>query len=90
MEWKNRKNSGIADAEAQALADATISTQQASSERSIANTLTIDNDSELRSKRDLLLSISGVGETFGWRGIGRIAWSGCPALERPRWSPMLD
>ena len=64
-EWKNCKNSGIADAEAQALADATIShfmSQLGAVHKAIA--LTIDNDSELRSKRDLLLSISGVGETL--------------------------
>ena len=55
----------IADAEAQALADATIShfmSQLGAVDKAIA--LTIDNDSELRSKRDLLLSISGVGETL--------------------------
>jgi transposase len=64
-EWKNRKNSGIADAEAQALADATIShftSQLGAVDKAI--TLTIDNDCDLRSKRDLLLSISGVGETL--------------------------
>ena len=61
-EWKNRKNSGMVDAVAQALADATIShftSQLEAVDRAIA--LTIDNDAELRSKRDLLLSISGVG-----------------------------
>ena len=50
-EWKNRKNSGIADAEAQALADATIShfmSQLGAVDKAIA--LTIDNDSELRSR----------------------------------------
>ena len=64
-EWKNRRNSGIVDAEAQALADATIShftRQLGAVDKAIA--LTIDNDSDLRSKRDLLLSISGVGETL--------------------------
>ena len=61
-EWKNRKNSGIVDAEAQALADATIShftSQLGAIDKAIA--LTIDNDCDLQSKRDLLLSISGVG-----------------------------
>jgi transposase len=61
-EWKNRKNSGIVDAVAQGLADATIShftAQLEAVDNAIA--LTIDNDAELRSKRDLLLSISGVG-----------------------------
>src|SRR6266566_3717287 len=64
-EWKNRKNSGIVDAEAQALADATIShftSQLGVVDKAIA--LTIDNDCDLQSKRDLLLSISGVGETL--------------------------
>jgi hypothetical protein len=82
-EWKNRKNSGIVDAEAQALADATIlhfTSQIGAVDKAIA--LAIENDSDLRSKRDLLLSISGVGDDFGWRRVGRIAWSGCTALER--------
>jgi transposase len=64
-EWKNRKNSGIVDVEAQALADATIShftSQLGVVDEAIART--IDNDCDLRSKRDLLLSISGVGETL--------------------------
>ena len=62
-EWKNRKNSGMVDAVAQDLAEATIAhftSQLGAVDRAIA--LTIDNDSHLRSKRDLLLSISGVGE----------------------------
>jgi transposase len=64
-EWGNRKNSGILDAEVQALADATIShftSQLGAVDKAIA--LTIDNDSDLRSKRDLLLSIGGVGATL--------------------------
>jgi transposase len=51
--------------EAQALADATIShftSQLGAVDEAI--TRTIDNDCDLRSKRDLLLSISGVGETL--------------------------
>ena len=62
---EDRKNSGIADAEAQALADATIShftSQLGAVDKAIA--LTINNNSDLRSKRDLLLSINGVGETL--------------------------
>ena len=61
----NCKNSGIVGAEAQALADATIShftSQLGAVDKAIA--LTIDNDSDLRSKRDLLLSIRGVGDTL--------------------------
>lgn len=64
-EWKNRKNSGMIDAVAQSLADVTIShfTSQLSAVDE-AITQTIDDDSVLRRKRDLLLSISGVGETL--------------------------
>jgi transposase len=64
-EWKNRKNSGMADSVAKALADATIShftCQLGAVDKAIA--LTINNHADLRSKRDLLLSISGVGETL--------------------------
>jgi len=64
-EWKNRKSSGMADAVAQSLADATIShftSQLGAVEKAIAQA--IDNDFDLRRKRDLLLSISGVGETL--------------------------
>ena len=64
-EWKNRKNSGMIDVVAQSLADATIShftSQLGAVEKAIAQA--IDNDTDLRRKRDLLLSISGVGETL--------------------------
>ncbi len=64
-EWKNRKNSGMVDAVAQSLADVTIShftSQLGAVDEAIAQT--IDNDFVLRRKRDLLLSISGVGETL--------------------------
>jgi transposase len=64
-EWKNRKNSGMIDAVAHSLADETIShfaSQLGAVDEAIAQT--IDNDSVLRRKRDLLLSISGVGETL--------------------------
>src|SRR3984957_15460322 len=62
-EWKNRRRSGIMDVVAQSLADVTIShfnNQLEAVDEAIAQT--IDNDSGLRRKRDLLLSISGVGE----------------------------
>jgi transposase len=64
-EWKNRKNSGMIDAVAQSLADVTIShfTRQLGAVDE-AITRTIDNDPVLRRKRDLLLTISGVGETL--------------------------
>jgi transposase len=64
-EWKNRKNSGMIDTVAQSLADVTIShftSQLGAVDEAI--TQTIDNDPVLRRKRDLLLSISGVGETL--------------------------
>ena len=64
-EWKNRKSSGMVDAVAQSLVDATIShfiSQLGAVEKAIAQA--IDNDSDLRRKRDLLLCISGVGETL--------------------------
>jgi transposase len=63
--WKNCKNSGMVDAVAQSLADATIShftSQLGAVDKAI--TQTIDNDPVLRRKRDLLLSINGVGETL--------------------------
>jgi transposase len=64
-EWKNRKNGGMTDAVAHSLADETIShfaSQLGVVDEAIAQT--IDNDAVLRRKRDLLLSISGVGETL--------------------------
>src|SRR5437016_14172796 len=76
-EWKNRKNSGIVDAEAQALADATIShftSQLGAVDKAIA--LTIDNDCDLQSKRDLLLSISGGGGTLAGVVLAELPGSG--------------
>jgi transposase len=64
-EWKNRKSSGMIDSVAQSLANVTIShftSQRGAVDEAIAQT--IDNDSGLRRKRDLLLSINGVGETL--------------------------
>src|SRR6516225_8194523 len=55
----------MVDAVTQSLVDATIShftSQLGAVEKTIAQA--IDNDSDLRRKRDLLLSISGVGETL--------------------------
>ena len=54
-EWKNRKGSGMVDSVAQSLADVTIShfsSQLEAVDEAIAQT--IDNDSGLRRKRDLL------------------------------------
>src|ERR1700730_12123943 len=64
-EWKNRKNSGMIDAVALSLAEVTIShftSQLGAVDEAI--TQTIDNDPVLRRNRDLLPSISGVGETL--------------------------
>lgn len=65
IEWQNRAGSLGGDAAAHDLATATIAhfvAQIAAVDRAIADT--IDNDDELRGKRDLLLSIDGVGETL--------------------------
>jgi transposase len=64
-EWKNRSSSGLADPTARALATATINhftAQLKAVNTAIAET--IDQDPDLRGKRDLLLSIDGVGETL--------------------------
>ena len=64
-EWKNRCGSGLADDTALALVKATIThfaAQLAEVDKAIAGT--IDNDPDLSAKRDLLLSISGVGEVL--------------------------
>jgi transposase len=65
VEWKNRAGSGMDDRTALALAHTTIqhfTLQVAAVDRAIAET--IDGDDDLRGKRDLLLSIDGVGETL--------------------------
>src|SRR3954468_1047701 len=62
-EWTNRSTSGLADD--RALAKATIqhfTSQLEAVDQAIAETN--DNDRELCAKRDLLVSISGVGETL--------------------------
>lgn len=64
-EWTNRIGSGLADATATRLAAATIehfTTQLEAIDKAIAET--IDQDAELRGRRDLLLSVVGVGETL--------------------------
>ena len=64
-EWKNRHGSGLSDDTARTLAEATIrhfTAQLEALDKAIAETL--DSDPELRRQRDLLLSISGVGETL--------------------------
>lgn len=65
VEWQNRAGSVGGDAPASALAQATIAhflAQIAAVDQAIART--IDDDDQLRRKRDLLLSIDGVGETL--------------------------
>jgi transposase len=64
-EWTNRSTSGMEDDRALSLAKATIehfTSQLEAVDRAIAGT--IDDDRELCAKRDLLVSISGVGETL--------------------------
>ena len=64
-EWKNRSGSGLGDSTATKLAAATIThfTRQLEAiDRAIGET--IDQDAELRGRRELLLSVIGVGETL--------------------------
>ena len=64
-EWKNRRGSGMADDLALSLAETTIqhfTSQLKAVDQAIAET--IDNDLELSAKRDLLVSINGVGEAL--------------------------
>lgn len=64
-EWQNRIASGLGDSTAIRLAAMTIdhfTTQLEAIDHAIGET--IDQDTELRSRRDLLLSITGVGETL--------------------------
>jgi transposase len=65
VEWQNRAGSIAGDDAAKALANVTIAhfvAQIAAVDQAIAET--IDHDDDLRGKRDLLLSIDGVGETL--------------------------
>ena len=65
VEWQNRAGSGGTDATAAQLAEATIAhfeAQIAAVDQAIRET--IDGDDDLRRKRELLLSIDGVGETL--------------------------
>jgi transposase len=64
-EWRNRIGSGLGDDTATKLAAATIehfTRQLKAIDKAIAET--IDQDAELRGRRDLLLSVIGVGETL--------------------------
>jgi transposase len=64
-EWKNRMGSGLEDSIATSLAAATIEhfTAQIEAVDTVIRA-TIDQDSELRGRRNLLLSVVGVGETL--------------------------
>lgn len=65
IEWQNRAGSLGVDAATRALTEATIAhfaAQMAAVDQAIAET--IDGDDDLRGKRDLLLSIDGVGQTL--------------------------
>jgi transposase len=64
-EWKNRLGSGLGDGIATSLAVATIehfTAQIKAVDKAIREA--IDQDDELRCRRDLLLSVVGVGETL--------------------------
>ena len=64
-EWRNRIGSGLGDSTATKLATATIdhfTAQLDAIDKAIRET--IDGDAELRGRRDLLLSVIGVGETL--------------------------
>jgi transposase len=64
-EWKNRLGSGLGDSTAIKVATTTIdyfTSQLATIDRAIDET--IDQNVELRSRRELLLSVIGVGETL--------------------------
>jgi transposase len=64
-EWKNRLGSGLGDGTATGLAAMTIehfTHQLETIDRAIGET--IDQDATLRGRRDLLLSVNGVGETL--------------------------
>jgi transposase len=64
-EWKNRLGSGLGDSTATGLAAMTIehfTHQLEAIDRAIGET--IDQDAALGGRRDLLLSVSGVGETL--------------------------
>src|ERR1700729_4205054 len=64
-EWKNRLGSGLGDSTAIKVATTTLdyfTSQLATIDRAIGET--IDQDVGLRSRRELLLSVIGVGETL--------------------------
>lgn len=77
IEWRNRAGSLGGDAAARTLAETTIAhftAQIAATDQAIA--AVIDGDDELRGKRDLLLSIDGVGETLAALVLAELPGSG--------------
>jgi transposase len=82
-EWKNRRGSGMADDLALSLVETTIqhfTSQLKAVDQAIAET--IDNDLELSAKRDLLVSINGVGEALAGIVLAELPGSdilGCSA-----------
>ena len=93
IEWQNRAGSlGSfgSDAAARSLAQATIAhfkAQIAAVDQAIAET--IDTDDDLRGKRDLLLSIDGVGQTLAALVSPSCPAPSCSRTVRRRW-PMPD
>ena len=64
-EWKNRLGSGLGDSTAIQVAKATIDALSSQLEvRDTAIAETIDQDGDLRGRRDLLLGVVGVGDTL--------------------------
>jgi transposase len=89
-EWKNRLGSGLGDSTATQLAAATIehfTRQLEAVDQAIGET--IDQDVTLRRRRDLLLSVIGVGETLAASLLAEMPELGCFAGV-VRWSPMRD
>ena len=88
-EWTNRIGSGLGDDTALKLAAATIAhftAQLEAVDKAIA--ATIDEDAALRSRRELLLSVGGVGETLAALLLAELPSRECCA-GAARWLPML-
>ncbi len=86
-EWKNRIASGLGDNTATTLAAATIehfTSQLEAIDTAIGET--IDQDAELCGRRDLLLSVIGVGETLAASLLAEMPEPGVLAGVA-RWSP---
>jgi transposase len=80
-EWKNRDGSGLEDQAARVLTGETVrhlATQLEAVDKVIAET--IEGDNELRAKRDLLLTINGVGEILASIVLAELPGAGDLAL----------